>query len=343
MSMEDNTEEERIEMIETSLNTQDTPENRIQEFVIQGWRIFAETAEKNMLVAREVRKIDASTGGAVMGVATGAAGAAVGVTEAGHVGKVGGNWIERKLKQKDAKSMGRLLAGFDRNDSKWIEIVTSAFEEIFLSYNLQLISILKTPMKNDSWDRIMYKVAKDCCYRMFSKLPQIEDEVSMTKELLTRCFVEGQSEGLIKHGRTIQVVELETGKKNKRKHSTQKYTTQQLFDKPAIKRGSQILSKKNWREPKKSKYWHRRMLPHEEEKTNEELIGKNGTVCELEMFMENSSVFDYFEQLSNRRSELHFAIIEKIKSTTNKAAYEVEKLRGDLLASEKEGCCCCCC
>ena len=65
------------------------------------------------------------------------------VPGAGGAAKAGGNWMEKKWRQKHAKSMGKFLAGFNINDPDWIMLVTSAFEDIFLNYNLQFITIVQ--------------------------------------------------------------------------------------------------------------------------------------------------------------------------------------------------------
>ena len=122
----------------------------------------------------------------------------------------------------------------------------------------------------------------------------------------------------MKHnGRTIQFeLKLEPGKPGKIK-----YTTQQLFDKPCVKKESHIILRKDWKEDDKSKYLYRRAFAHEEDHTIEQLGGKDATICESDTFMENTDIIDYFEALSKKRPEISVAIIEKINLIANKTAF----------------------
>ena len=130
------------------------------------------------------------------------------------------------MNYKTAKKIQRFFPDYDPEDpdENWIDVISEAFIDIFITFNIQFNFILKDI---ESWSKVMHKLAKDSVFRVFDQLGK-EPTTKLTKELMNiiNCFLKGSSETnkskkLNPEGRTIK-----TRKKI--------YTSKDLIEKPSI-------------------------------------------------------------------------------------------------------------
>ena len=96
------------------------------------------------------------------------------------------------MQHSKAKKIEHFLIGYDPERKEWIDLLCETFFEIFLHYNYQFLTLIKNPI--DAWSKAMWKIAKDVVNRIFDALPSVEEEKSLTKDLLIRCFLQGKSD-----------------------------------------------------------------------------------------------------------------------------------------------------
>ena len=99
--------------------------------------------------------------------------------------------VETSNQHSQSKKIEKFLSGFDPEDPKWLNFLASVFFDIFINFNYQFVNLLKSPV--DSWSKVMWKLAADVVYRMFDGLANIEEHQNLTKDLIIKCVLMGQS------------------------------------------------------------------------------------------------------------------------------------------------------
>ena len=102
---------------------------------------------------------------------------------------------EKNKQHATAKKIEHFLIGFDPESKEWIILLSETFYDIFLHYNYQFVTILE--YTTDAWSKAMRKITSDIVNRIFEHLPTVEEEKSLTKDVLIKCFMYGKSNAKI--------------------------------------------------------------------------------------------------------------------------------------------------
>ena len=157
---------ESLEMMTITPTIEDTIRNRFIEFLIYvltefnqyAYQLILVSADKKNAKTNEFTKylckaVDAGVTSTITVASSGAGagvGKSIGKITSDSVGKLIDHYGKSKQHTK-SKIAEHLLQGFQHDDKKWIKFLLDAFSDIFITFNVQFLYLLRTPV--DAWTK----------------------------------------------------------------------------------------------------------------------------------------------------------------------------------------------
>lgn len=278
----------------------DSSENRMIHYILCSVIEFQSKAREAINVSDDKKHTKPSGLSSGIGLVTGGTLAATGGGMAANVTKglvVGAiRTKEQCIEHKKAKKLEKFFEGFDHEDEfeKWRDFLVDIFADIFINYNIQFIHLLQD--LTDSWSKAMKKLAKDSVYRVFDQLSK-EDPQSLTKELVLKCFVHGDSQRKYSN---VVFGKTDVGGQIKIKEAD--FRTADLFTKPA-------LTHELRKQKKNNPYFYRYPFLHEQPDRQPQ-----------QTFTQSS--FDKYELLLQRKD----CVVQQVKIKMQKPLHQIQEI-----------------
>ena len=238
---------------------------------------------------------------------------------------LGGELLEKNIAHKKAMNVQNFLTGFDieNPNDNWIKLIADTSADIFIHFNIQFNHLLNGDSLHFSWDKLIFKIAKDSIFRVFNGLEAIKSDnmnhqPKLNKSLLIDCFLEGKSDG--------GLFSMATNKARGGKLNDQ-YKTEKLIEKPSIKKDGTIFSDKDSTIHIKEKYYYRYCFQHEDPK-------KFPVIQELSQWnqdIKDISNEDLFIELSNKKKQILEDFFKSLLSKESKFLKNVLSNQGYIM------------